>query len=198
MVNGNENEVYPGDHPIDITKKKLANSIHGESTEPKAMQDYAAAHEDIMLDKNTGKYYICTNPAGSPAVANPTTDFEVHSTKETRKKVENLIEPGELTVGDYTTTLTVDEYTKAVKVLTGSSAVNIERIIGGNIGQIILIRQNNGANKVKLISYKDGVSNEERIWSGDAIPNNTISSSFVYAFFTLQKTSGGWAILSKN
>ncbi|WP_319372164.1 glycerophosphodiester phosphodiesterase [uncultured Ilyobacter sp.] len=73
-----------------LVRKKISNSIHGSDTEPKFMQDNAAEYKEIMIDKNTGKYYKCISQAGSVAVANPTSDFEEFSQKVTSEKVENL------------------------------------------------------------------------------------------------------------
>lgn len=82
--------MYLGDTPEELINKKVSNSIHGESTEPKTMQNNASEYKEIMLDENTGKYYKCINENGSIAVANPTSDFELFSLEATSQKVETL------------------------------------------------------------------------------------------------------------
>ena len=70
----------------------MFNLLHGESTRPPFIQTTASAFGDIREDKNTGKYYKCISQAGSVAVANPTSDFELFSQKVTSDKLENCSE----------------------------------------------------------------------------------------------------------
>ena len=63
---------------------------HNSTGDILTMQDNASNHLDERLDSVTGKMYICTNPAGSVAVANPTSDFELMSVWDNRKQIETL------------------------------------------------------------------------------------------------------------
>ena len=124
-----ENIVYLGDGP---EHKELSNLVHAESTEPKSMQDHAAAYKEIMLDENTGKYYKCINPSGSIAVANPTSDFELFSMKVTSEKVESLYPLScELSynISDSQVVITRDEIANFIKTKLNLSDTLISKII---------------------------------------------------------------------
>ncbi|WP_319371950.1 sialate O-acetylesterase [uncultured Ilyobacter sp.] len=97
-------------------KQMIFNLLHGESTRPPFIQTTASAFGDIREDKNTGKYYKCISQAGSVAVANPTSDFELFSQKVTSDKLENLSEGTE-------------ELGFKLKKLTESSATDVVGLV---------------------------------------------------------------------
>lgn len=104
-------------------KTIMYNLIHGEGSLPKTMQKSASVAGDIRLDSETGKFYKCIND--SVAVANPTSDFELFSMKETSDKVESLYKNYDEvngvwnTVGGYTDSLPLplDRYKKFVFIV---------------------------------------------------------------------------------
>lgn len=64
--------------------------LHNDTLDSPTMQDNTSAYFDLRKDSVSGRNYICINKNGSPAVALPTSDFELESVHDNRKQIENL------------------------------------------------------------------------------------------------------------